>query len=444
MRISSRWMVALALLAVLPLGCGRRAAGPIDENKHIPRIQTIRPSVKALQVESLLTASIEPMERTDLMSRVAGHVPTLPPEIDIGKPITKGEILFRLHVPDLEKERDYRATLAEQAEAQYEQSQAAVKLAGKELQEARASLERYEAEYVYRQQRDERLRKLVASGSLQPETAEETQNQLRAAKAAWDAAKAQIETRQAKVDSAIVDVKVADGRRKVARADVERADVQLSYAIVRAPFNGIITRRLVNSGDTIKDASIPLLTVVRTDQIRVLIDIPERDVPLLRAEHEDRSPTGIGPNRVVLTIPALPGERFTGTITRMASALDSTTRTMRAEMHLERKEGLKPGMYGRATVYLAAHDDRLTIPSSALVRRGDDVEVFYVELTDANHKPPIGRLRRIRVDLGLDDGQEVEIRSKTLTKDMLVVVKGNSALREDDTVMAILARPAAR
>ena len=150
----------------------------------------------------------------------------------------------------------------------------------------------------------------MASGSLQPETAEETYSQRRAAKAAWDAAKAQVETRQAKIASALADIKVADSRRTVAKADVGRLEATMALAVVRAPFNGIITRRQINSGDTIKDAAVPLLTVMRSDKVRVVIDIPsmppaveQGDTAGLKASRQPGSADRL-----------LPGEPFTGTI----------------------------------------------------------------------------------------------------------------------------------
>ena len=63
-----------------------------------------------------------------------------------------------------------------------------------------------------------------------------------------------------------------------------------------------------------------------------------------------------------------------------------------------------------------------------------------MEITDANHKPPLGKLRRVEVDIGLDDGREVEIRGGAVNKDMLIVVKGNGVMREGDVVMPLPAR----
>jgi HlyD family secretion protein len=91
-------------------------------------------------------------------------------------------------------------------------------------------------------------------------------------------------------------------------------------------------------------------------------------------------------------------------------------------------------MYGTALVTLDQRDSALTVPSTALVRRGDKVEVFYV--ADPSGDPPRGVARRLEVELGLDDGRRVEIRSGLSGKE-LIIAKGNGVVREGDTVVAV-------
>jgi multidrug efflux pump subunit AcrA (membrane-fusion protein) len=416
---------------------------------------------------------------------VPGVVPPKTPDLDIGRPIFAGEELLRLLVPDLEAEREYKRALLQQARDQELQALEARKLAEKDLLEAREWERRYQAEYTLHLDKHERTTKLVERGVLQPELAAETKSQLDAGRGAWDAARAQINTKQAKLDSTAVDIRVAASRIKVAETELARLDVLVGYGSIRAPFDGVITRRWVNSGDTVKDASMPIFTVMRTDKVRVLLDIPERDVPLVHATESNPRITGreIPGNAVTLRIPALPGQKFDGHITRLASALDPVTRTMRAEVHLENRwvwpealglfgmspvaamaarlpwgpvflsaqrylphhifGVLRPGMYGRATVVLAERTDKMVIPSTALVRRGNQVEVFYVQVADTKSEQKRGELRRVPVELGLDDGIEVEIRAG-LREDMLIAAKGAGALRSGDMVLAVEARPRRR
>ena len=170
----------------------------------------------------------------------------------------------------------------------------------------------------------------------------------------------------------------------------------------------------------------------------MILDVPERDVPYLRA-----GPDG-NPARV--RIPALKEaagtEELTGAINLMSAALDPVTRTLRTEIHLPNKVGnkvglLKPQMTGTAHVSLAVRE-ALTVPASALVRSGDKLEIYIV--ADPAGEPLRGTLKRVEVQSGLDDGMRVEIRSDQLRGTELVVVKGSGMLRPGEPVLAVQAR----
>ena len=200
----------------------------------------------------------------------------------------------------------------------------------------------------------------------------------------------------------------------------------------------MITKRWVDHGATIKDPGMPLLTVMRTDKVCVILDVPERDVPWIRTQ-SSYLPASLG-NRVELNIPALsesvPRRKFEGNVTVMASALVSgVMRTMRTEVHFDNEAGdLKPQMTGTASVVLAERSAS-TVPSSALVRNGTKVEIFHV--ADPSGDPPRGMVKRVEVKLGLDDGQRVEIFNEKLTGKELVIVKGNGVLRTGELAIAV-------
>jgi RND family efflux transporter MFP subunit len=310
----------------------------------------------------------------------------------------------------------------------------------KEVEEAREQEKRYQAEVVFRRQQHERTLQLVNRNALQPERAQETQSQFDAAEAAWRAARVQVEAKQAKLQALDAELAVADSRIRVAQADVARLQTLIGYATVTAPFDGVVTKRWVDRGFTVKDATAPLLTVMNTGTVRVLLDIPERFVPLVNATEQNPNPDGRG-DPVVVRFAALrgavPNGEFRGPITRLASALDPVTRTMRAEVHLDNRAGhLRPSMTGQASVLLERRPDRLVVPSTALVRRGDDVEVFYVASGELTGDPPHGTVKAVRVELGLDDGQRAEVRSN-LPADIWVIARNSSVVREGDTVIPV-------
>jgi HlyD family secretion protein len=174
-----------------------------------------------------------------------------------------------------------------------------------------------------------------------------------------------------------------------------------------------------------------------------LLDIPEREVPRVNATEQNPNPDGQG-DRVTVRIPSLKevasGGEFQGTITRLGSAVDPATRTMRAEVHLDNRSGhLRPGMYGTASVLLEERSNVMTLPATALQRRGNQTEVFCVE--GATGEPLVGFARRIEIELGLDDGQRVHVLAGLSGKE-LVIARGNGVIREGDKVVAVPARAA--
>ncbi|HZT81354.1 MAG TPA: hypothetical protein VFA26_14085, partial [Gemmataceae bacterium] len=285
-----RFAVLLLLAAPVLAGCGtkvgRHRGGEVDRP---PRLRVVTPARASLVREIELSCTVEAMEKADLCARVPGVVEYLPPDIDIGRYVAGphgnvgGEKLIHLAVPDLEALKRQKEALLEQARKQRILADEALTVARKELAETEAQERRFAADFKLAKLQHERISELVRRGSTQPERAQETERQAEAALAAWQSAQAQIETRKAKIKALEADVQVAASKVQVAEADLHSATVQLGYAIISAPFDGIITKRWVDRGATIKDANTPLLTVMRTDVVRVLLDVPERDVPLVNA-----------------------------------------------------------------------------------------------------------------------------------------------------------------
>jgi RND family efflux transporter MFP subunit len=436
--------ITVALCALLGFsGCESHAA---KARKHrverLPRLEVIQPRAVSLARTIEVAVTIEPMEKVDLCARVPGVVAYLPADIDIGRRVKAGEKLVELAVPDLEAQKKQKEALLEQARNQKLQAEELRNVAAKELQEAEKQEQRYAAEYKARKLEYDRVTELVRRGVLQPERAQEAERQLEAADAAWQAARAMIETRQAKLKASAADLQVAQSRIEVAEAEVHNLAVLVGYATVTAPFPGVITRRWVDRGATIKDPTTPLLTLQRVDQVRVLLDISERDVPLVNATEQNPNSDGKG-DPVTVRISSLADKgrhkgEFHGHITRRASALDPATRTMRTEVHLDNaEEHLWPGMYGTATVLL---EDRyaLTIPASALVRRGSRTYVYHI--ADVSGDPPRGVVREAELQLGLDDGKRVEVRSGLSGKELLIL-KGNGVVRPGEQALAVPAEP---
>jgi RND family efflux transporter MFP subunit len=461
------------LLTVLT-GCSSRSGKKpnLAEIERIPRLETIAPErQQTFTVKREYTATIEPLEKAELYTQVRGVVQFLAPNADIGRHVrgesislravgsgmgllgtdpllgtaallagrTEAEVLVGLAVPDVLAERDNKQALLLLAIEARSQASKAREVAAREVKEAQAQRKRYSAEVEYRALHHERMVRLVSTDTVQRQQAEEARLQHKSAVAAFEAAEAQILTKQARLHAADSEVLVAEAKIKVARAELDRLEAMVGFATIRAPFDGVVTKRWIDRGATAKDFGSPLLTVIRTDVVRVLIDVPERDVPYLRPASAPQ-----GGNEVTLHVPVLRNGvtdgKLTGRVTLTAGALDPVTRTMRTEIWLANPKGdLKAQMTGTATVTLEKRTNVFTVPSSAIVRQGDKASVYCV-VAETKSQPERGVVRRIEVQVGVDNGRVAEIRSG-LKGGERIIAKGNGVVREGDFAVAV---PAAR
>lgn len=388
------------------------AAGP----SPTVRVKTIHPSQEAVKRTTTQPAHVEPYEKADIHARIAGYV--LKVSVDIGDRVKKDEtILAEINLPELEQECRQKAALVEQAQLEVGQTQASLKTAEAmieaaqaRVEQSRADLARFEAEVAYRKVEYERYLQLYNARSVQKDIVDEKLNQYRAVEASLASAKAgvttmqaNLKTDQAKLVKAHADVASAQAHLKVASANHEQAVIILNYGKLRAPFDGVVTRRRIDPGDFVQSAAggrtEPLFTVMRVDQLRITTDIPEGESALVK----------IG-QPAVLQVDGLRGRQFPGQVVRFTDALDTATRTMRTEVKLINPEGLRPGMFGSLTITLADHANAVLLPANVLLTADGKPYVMVVEQGKARrHAVIVGSNDgvRVRIDQGLDGSEQV-------------------------------------
>jgi multidrug efflux pump subunit AcrA (membrane-fusion protein) len=251
--------------------------------------------------------------------------------------------------------------------------------------EARANNERWGSE-------SRRITKLVQSGVIDEQSRDETRNQHKAAEARVLATEAMLRKAKTDRDKSMADVRSAEARVDVARAEARRMEAMLAYARIRAPFDGVVTRRKVNTGDFVQPAAGKgdwLFTVSRLDPVRLVVDVPEADAAMVEEKSE-----------VTLNIPALRRPAVKAAVTRISWSLAPGARTLRAEIDLPNKEGkLRPGMYVYARIS-GEQPAGWALPASALVKQGDAMVCFLIE---------DGKAVRTPVQVGRGDGQFTEV-----------------------------------
>jgi RND family efflux transporter MFP subunit len=377
--------------------------------------------------------SVEAFELVELHPGVSGYLKTQ--TVDYGSRVKKGDVLAVLDVPDLEKQvqRDEAALL--QAHAKVDQMGARVASARAEVEAARAGVTQAEAAVKSKaaarrlaQMRLNRYSGLVDQTAIEPKLQEEAQEQRDAAVEAENAAvaavayaKAQVTSAAAKVKQAEADVAEAEAEVRVARADLDKARVLVGFATVTAPFDGIVTRRTLFPNDYVRapregGTGLPLLTVARTDKVRVVVQVPDRNVPY----------TQVGAEAIV-RVDALDGEKFKGKVARMSGSEDAQTRMMHVEIDLDNPPDkdhpagrINPGMFGHVQIKLRKDADTLSVPSSCLAGKSEDGKATLCVVRD-------GRVRHVQARVGVDNGVRVAVLEGLRADDQVLTSPGGLA-----------------
>lgn len=433
---SLRWIGIIGALAVVVGGLwlagrqqiarsvttqpGRSRSSEAAAGSPLQAVEVIKPERAAMSRKLDVPGTIEAFEQADLYAKVAGYVAAV--RVDIGDVVTAEETLAVLDVPEMTLE------LAE-GEAQWTAQKAALAAAEAKVVQAqrmldvtRSQWERWRTELTLKETTFRRQEELYGGKAI-------TEQQFDEGRMERDVAQAELAIAGAKIAAADADVREAEAGRAVAASQVEVAASRvqklktlMGYARIVAPFNGIVTRRLVDRGALVQAATSsrtsPLFTVQRIDTVRVCIEVPESDLAYLRVGMTVRiKPFG------------LKEERTEGRITRVASALNPATRTMRTEIDLANPDGrLLHGMYAQVLLELDKRENALTIPATALLTEGKNQFVYAIQGQKAVRTP---------IKTGLDDGIRLEV-TEGLKDDDLVVVTGKGLLSPDAAVRPVL------
>lgn len=426
------WLVVAVVLCLAFSGCGKSSAGgrqhaspqavePLGE-----RVVASTPVRKPLTLYTTQPGQIEAYETTPLYSKIAGYVENI--GVDIGDSVKKGDILVKLSVPEMQDDLEQNDALVAQTESEIKQAEAAIAAAQAEVQtcgakreQALAGVDAAAAVRTRWQLERNRIVELAAGGSVTPKLADETESQFRAAEASWKQAKAAVTAAEAALEQARVNVTKAEADRdavksrlRVAKANLARTTTMFTYTEIKAPFDGVVTRREVDTGHFVQPASgvsaKPLLVVARTDKVRIFVDIPETEAALVQG--------GPGGDSAVVRVQALSNREFTAKVERTGWSLDSSNRSLRTELDIPNDDGsLRPGMYATATILLDTRTNALSLPATAVTRKGNE---FYCCCVDA------GVIRRQRIQVGIRCGEDVEIASGIEDSNLVVLARTES------------------
>jgi RND family efflux transporter MFP subunit len=311
--------------------------------------------VKAVAVDAgralTVPAGLVAAEQTLVFARASGYVRRW--LVDIGDRVKKGQLLVVLETPELDQ--------------QLAQARALLQLKVAALAQAKAN--RKFARVTARREAD-LFSKLLISAQ------ENDQAQTQAA--VWDA-----------------NVKAAQADEGAQRANVSQLEQLVSFGKVYAPYDGTITRRLVEVGTLVNagagTTAASLFEIATIDPIEAYVDVPQPFAASVRVGSQAK-----------VAVRSFPGRVFTGRVERTAGALDAASRTLRTEVSIPNPKGeLLAGMYSDVTLDVAIEHQVIRVPSSAIIA---DSRGVHVAVVDAS-----GKVHLAAVTTGHDDGTNIDV-----------------------------------
>lgn len=208
--------------------------------------------------------------------------------------------------------------------------------------------------------------------------------------------------------AAQADLDVAEAQAAQAEASHELSLANLEKAVIRSAISGIVTNVTARKGE-VAGPGVALLEVVQVDPVKVIADVPERDVPLL----------ALG-SQVNLEVEAFPGRRFVGELTQVALVANGATRTFPVEIVVDNKAGdLRPGMLARVKLLRQELADVVVVPRDAVLDEADGKAVYVIES---------GLAKRRVVEVGATRGRFAVATSGVAAGEQLIVLGHRQAV----------------
>jgi len=345
-------------VALLPsvalIGCSGSRSAQADKVAPAAGPQTVdvvRVVERPIDVTLAMPGQLDPYETVAVYPKATAFVKTV--RVDRGSHVRTGELMAELEAPEL---------VAQRAEAQSKLHAAEAQLAV-----ARSKADADASTY-------DKLKAAAATPGVV------AGNDLVLAQKALEADHSQSAAAQQTAEAA--------------RQALQSITQLEAYLRVTAPFDGVVTERNVHPGTLVGPNSgtvaTPMLRVVDVDRLRLVVPVPEAYTAGVTAG-----------GTVTFTVPAYPGQTFSGTVARIADAIDVKTRTMAVELDVRNRDGrLTPGTFCQVQWPVRRPTMSLWVPSGSIGSTTD--RTFVVRIRN-------GKIEWVDVRTGLASGPLVEV-----------------------------------
>jgi RND family efflux transporter MFP subunit len=332
-----------------------------QERDFVPSLRVATVEANTGTISVTLPGTTAAFAAANIFARATGYIAKR--NVDIGDRVKAGDLLASLAVPELDH--------------QISQNEATLDQLKSGLQQARANRDLAQVTW-------NRDAPLVQKGWFTPQQG--------------DTDRLTLQSRTAAVAVAEANVASQENLLKVLRQNRD-------YAMVVAPFDGVITQRNVDVGSLVQGNAASgtfMFEIMQDNVIRVWVYVPQD------------SAFGVAPGiDALIRVPELPDRKFSGKVTRIADALQSGTRTLLTEIDIKNPDGaLAPGVYCSVELHIPRKTPSLLVPADAIIFNRNGIQVAV-----ANN----GKVSMRNVDVKRDLGTQVEVDSGIKAGDQVIL-----------------------
>jgi RND family efflux transporter MFP subunit len=371
-----RFIPIMAALAIFlwGSGCGDKAKPGTGGSGTGTPVKVRTAMARMENVPSLHEAvgTVEAISASTLTAKVMGTVSDV--KVEEGQTVRKDQVLVVLTQQQISAGHQQALSALREARRGESAAQAAARAASANDRLAQSTYERY--------------RKLAAGESASPQELDEVKARAESAKSAL----AQAESM----------VAAAGERVAMVRAALDSAAATREDLVLKAPYDGVVTEKMVEPGDSAAPGR-PLLRLEAGKGHRVVFVLAEDRIHAI----------GMG-QKLSVVFPTLSDLAVEGTVEAIMPVSDAATRSVEVKLALSSQPGLHSGVFVRVLVP-GGESNMIRIPQSALVTRGQLTGIFKVDAGEA-------RFRLVRT--GRKIAEEVEILSGVAEGDRFVVAPG--------------------
>lgn len=356
----------------LATGCGRTSSAEVKSDAAPQAIVVANVEAHELRRAIDVVGTLAADEEVTVSSEVEGRVIRI--AADLGDRVTAGQPLVALDQEKLQYRLDQQRAALGRAMARYGVADLAQAMPAFErtpdVQKAAAELE--QAQQAFKRASELQRMKLIPQQQM-----DDADATLKAKKAAYESSLQSARNLRADIDAE--------------QANLKLAETGLRDAVIRAPFDAYVQRRLVSPGEFVKTQTA-VMSLVKVDPLKLRAEVPEKMAPWVKVGQS-----------MTLAVEAMPNTPVSGQIARLSPAVNPQTRSFPLEGRVPNAAGsLKPGGFARVHIVTDLVERVLTVPAAALQYRYGVNRVFVVK---------DGQLHATEIKIGDRVGDRVEVVS---------------------------------